>query len=66
MIEEDSKGTDDKRDGKGVNVNQIVYFQNTLEIFKDMITKSSHLYYEFWRELLEEIPDLSKLKNLGS
>lgn len=49
---------EDKKDGKGVNVNKIVFFQNNLEVFKEQVAKSVHLYYEFWRELLEESPDL--------
>jgi len=51
---------------KGVDVNVIVHFQNKFVLFQNAIEKSVNLHLEFWRELLEENPDIQKLQNLGS
>ena len=51
---------------KGVDVNAIVEFENKLVIFQTVIEKAVNLHLEFWRELLEETPDIQKLQILGS
>jgi len=51
---------------KGVDVNVIVHFQNKFVLFQNSIEKSVDLHLEFWRELLEENPDIQKLQILGS
>jgi len=61
MIEQDGRS-----DNKSVNVNQIVHFQNNFVVFLSAIEKSVTLHLEFWRENLEEVPDIQKLQNLGS
>ena len=62
MIENDIKNTEQR----GVDVNVIVLFQNNFVIFLSFIEKSVNLHLEFWRELLEENPDIQKLQSLGS
>lgn len=62
MIEYDKANNE----SKGVDVNIIVHFQNRFVNFQTVIEKSVNLHLEFWRELLEENPDIQKLQNLGS
>lgn len=62
MIENDKANNETK----GVDVNIIVHFQNRFVGFQTVIEKSVNLHLEFWRELLEENPDIQKLQNLGS
>jgi hypothetical protein len=51
---------------KGIDVNIIVHFQNKFVEFQSSIEKSVDLYLDFWKELLEENPDIQKLQSLGS
>lgn len=51
---------------KNVDVNGIVHFENHLVIFMKSIERSVNLHLEFWRELLEESPDIEKLQIVGS
>ncbi|CAD8089671.1 unnamed protein product [Paramecium primaurelia] len=62
MIENDMRTSENK----GVDVNIIVVFQNKFVNFLSSIEKSVTLHMEFWRELLEENPDIQKLQSLGS
>lgn len=62
MIENDQRNSEQK----GVDVNIIVVFQNKFVVFLGSIEKSVNLHLEFWRELLEENPDIQKLQQLGS
>ena len=67
MIEEELKETDNSSlENQGVDVNMIVEFQNKLAIFQNAIENSVNLHLDFWRELLEENPDIQKLQKLGS
>mgnify|MGYP000952821047 CR=1 FL=1 len=51
---------------KGTNVNQLVYFQNKFVEFQLQIEESVTHHLDFWRELLEDNPDIQKLENLGT
>ena len=51
---------------KGVDIQTIVLFENNLVLFQSTIEKAVNLHLEFWRELLEETPDIHKLQILGS
>ena len=62
MIDSDSRALDTK----GIDVNVIVHFQNKFVEFQSSIEKSVNLHLHFWRELLEESPDIQKLQLLGS
>ena len=62
MIEGDTRNSD----MKGIDVNVIVNFQNKFVEFQSSIEKSVNLHLEFWRELLEESPDIQKLQLHGS
>lgn len=62
MVENDMRTSENK----GVDVNIIVVFQNKFVIFLGHIDRSVTLHMEFWRELLEENPDIQKLQSLGS
>ena len=62
MIENDIRNSE----SKGIDVNIIVQFQNSFVLFQSSLEKSVELHLEFWRELLEESPDIQKLQGLGS
>jgi hypothetical protein len=62
MIEADTRN----QETKGIDVNIIVHFQNKYVIFQNAIERSVGLHLEFWRELLEENPDIQKLQSLGN
>jgi len=62
MIESDIRTSETK----GIDVNIIVHFQNKFVQFQSAIEKAVDLHLDFWRELLEENPDIHKLQNLGS
>ena len=49
-----------------INVALIVDFQDQLFDFKNEMKNTVELYLEFWRELLEDSPNVSKLHDLGS
>lgn len=63
MIEMDMRHNNDVN---GMDVNQMVLFQNNYVKFTGTIEKAVKLHHEFWKELLEESPDIKKLENLGS
>lgn len=50
LIEGDMRG----QENKGVEVNNIVSFQNKLVIFLAALEKSVSFHLEFWNKLLEE------------
>ena len=62
MIESDIRNSE----SKGMDVNIIVHFQNRFVEFQSAIEKSVLFHLDFWRELLEENPDIQKLQGLGS
>ena len=62
MIESDRKYTE----AKGFDVNAIVTFQNKFVVFQSNLEKSVTIHLSFWRELLEQNPDIRKLQGLGS
>lgn len=67
LIEKEMKETDNSSiENQEVDVNLIVEFQNKLAIFQNAIENSVNLHLDFWRELLEENPDIQKLQKLGS
>jgi hypothetical protein len=47
-------------------VNILVHFQNKFVEFQSAIEKSVNYHLDFWRELLEDTPDIQKLQSLGS
>lgn len=63
MIEMDMRHNNDMN---GMDVNQMVLFQNNYVKFTGTIEKAVKLHHEFWKELLEESPDIKKLEGLGS
>ncbi len=62
MVEADIRTSETK----GIDVNNIVEFQNEFVQFQSSIEKSVDLHLDFWRELLEDNPDNQKLQTLGS
>lgn len=62
MIEEDTRNSE----SKGMDINTMVLYQNKFIEFVNDIEKSVEFHLEFWRELLEELPDIKKLQNLGT
>jgi PAS domain S-box-containing protein len=63
MIEMDMRHNNDVN---GMDVNQMVQFQNNYVKFTATIEKAVDLHHEFWKELTEDSPDIKKLENLGS
>ena len=62
MIEADMRNSE----SSGMDVNNIVNFQNKFVEFQQTIDKTVNLHLDFWRELMEENPEIHKLQNLGS
>lgn len=62
MIENDIRNSE----SKGMDVNIIVHFQNRFVEFQSSIDRSVLFHLDFWRELLEDNPDIQKLQSLGS
>jgi PAS domain S-box-containing protein len=63
MIEIDMRHNNDVN---GMDVNQMVLFQNNYVKFIGTIEKAVKLHHEFWKELTEDSPDIKKLESLGS
>ncbi|EGR33302.1 PAS domain S-box family protein [Ichthyophthirius multifiliis] len=61
IIENDQKGGE----GKSVDVNKIVLFQKEFINFQHLIARSVQLHLDFWRELLEENPEIQKIQQTG-
>ena len=62
MIENDIRNSE----SKGIDFNMIVNFQNKFVDFQTAIHDSVDLHLDFWKELLEDNPDIHKLQALGS
>ena len=62
MIENDARNSE----SKGVDVNVLVDFQNKFVDFQAAVENDVDLHLEFWRELLENNPDIQKLQSLGA
>lgn len=62
MIEAELRNSD----ASGMNVNQMVNFQNKFVSFVSTVENAVNLHGDFWRELTEENPDAKKLQSLGS
>jgi len=62
MIENDARNSE----SKGVDVNVLVDFQNKFVDFQNAVENDVDLHLEFWRELLENNPDIQKLQSLGA
>lgn len=59
LIEQEMIDNDNKTSElKGINVNLIVDFQNMFVQFHQSIDRTVNLYLEFWRELMEENPEI--------
>ncbi|KAL4478284.1 hypothetical protein ABPG72_016596 [Tetrahymena utriculariae] len=67
LIEDEIKDSDEKTgDTRNVDVNKIVLFQKRFIEFQEIIDKSVQLHLDFWRELLEENPEIQKIESMGS
>ncbi|EAR98621.2 PAS domain S-box protein (macronuclear) [Tetrahymena thermophila SB210] len=67
LIEDEIKDSDEKTgDTRNVDVNKIVLFQKRFIEFQEIIDKSVQLHLDFWKELLEENPEIQKIENMGS
>ena len=62
MVENDIKDSE----SKGIDINLMVQFYNKLVVFQFALELAVELHLEFWRELLEENPNIQKLEGLGS
>ncbi|KAL4450352.1 hypothetical protein ABPG74_009058 [Tetrahymena malaccensis] len=67
QIEDEIKDSDEKTgDTRNVDVNKIVLFQKRFIEFQEIIDRSVQLHLDFWRELLEENPEIQKIESMGS
>ncbi|KRX00126.1 hypothetical protein PPERSA_10625 [Pseudocohnilembus persalinus] len=62
IIDQDQKSTENQ----GVDINAIIIFQNEYVKFQDLIESSIVIYLDFWKELIEDNPDIQKLQQLGT
>lgn len=62
IVEHDANNSENK----GIDVNILVLFQNKFVEFQNHIEKSVNFHLDFWRELLEDNPDIQKLQSLSS
>ena len=62
IIENDLKHIE----AKGIDVNLIVDFENKFVDFQTAIETAVESHLDFWRELLENNPEIQKLQTLGS
>jgi len=66
-IEKDMKDNDLRMiESTGVDITMIFQFQNKFNIFQETIEKSVSFQVDFWRELLDDNPEIHKLLSLGS
>ena len=49
-----------------IDVGKVIAFQDGLVDFIELVDSCVQLHVEFWNELSEKIPDITKLQNLGS
>lgn len=49
-----------------VNVVSVINFQNKYVLFLIAIENAVNFHLEYWRELMEESPDINKLHSLGT
>jgi len=63
MIANDVRNTELKG---GIDVNLVVDFQNKFMYFQELIETSVELHLDFWKELLEQNPEIQKLQSLGT
>ena len=67
IIEEEIIENDQKHiESKGIDVNLIVDFENKFVNFQTAIEIAVEAHLDFWRELLENNPEIQKLQTLGS
>lgn len=45
-----------------MDVNVVIRFQNKFVVFQTEIENCVNLYLEFWRELMDENPDILKIE----
>lgn len=67
IIEQEMKESDMRSaESSGIDVSQLVVFQNKFVNLNTTIEKAVIFHLDFWRELLEDNPDIKKLQHLGS
>jgi len=54
-----------KDDTERINITSAMAYESHYCQFKEKIEKSGIMHVQFWGMLLDEVPDLSKLRNLG-
>ena len=64
MIENDKKNKE--KTNNQVDVLSVINFQNKFVLFLTAIENAVNFHLEFWRELMEESPDIQKLHGLGT
>ncbi|EGR31396.1 PAS domain S-box family protein [Ichthyophthirius multifiliis] len=67
QIENEMKDYDERiGDNINVDVNKVVMFQKKFFEFQAYINESVQLHLDFWRQLLEENPEIQKIEQMGS
>lgn len=64
MIEDDLKHKENQK--SQVDAVSVINFQNRYVLFLIAIENAVNFHLEFWRELMEESPDIIKLHSLGT
>lgn len=64
MITDDIKNKENTK--TQVDVISVINFQNKFVLFLTAIENAVNFHLEFWRELMEESPDIQKLHGLGT
>jgi PAS domain S-box-containing protein len=54
-----------KGDKEHLSVTSLMTYESHLKIFNDQIDGITQLHYQFWSAFLEDVPDLTLLKNYG-
>jgi hypothetical protein len=62
MIENESL----TNENKGLDVSLVILFEAKFKNLRKKIDYSINIHIDFWRELLEEVPDITKLQTLGT
>lgn len=65
-LHEGSEGAGNGSAAVGLDYVAAINFENHYNHFKHLIEKSAYLHYEFWNHLMDDQPDLTRLRQQGS
>jgi len=59
----DSLLSTSSRDAEQIKTTAVIAYNTHFSLFKEKIEKAAKLFYKYWEQLLDPIPDLSKIKD---